>query len=158
MPDIPAFPFPTPVAPDTEASTPLSLASALDVPTPATEALVRQKTPLSLMETLAPPTSSALPLIPSHPSVDGSRVCFPDGIEAASSQSPLTWGQAQVGQVEQTEEERDGQNLLELAMLYGGCPSSRARSDDFPSTSGLSCFAMRADASVFVPSVFVGAA
>jgi len=158
MPVVRAFPYPTPVALDTDAATPLSLASALGVPTQATEALVRQKRPLSLMEILAPPTSSALPLIPSHPSADSSRVCFSNGIEAASSQSPLFWGQAQVEQVERTEEEPDGQNLLELAMLYDGCPSLCARSDNSLNARGLSCFAMRAGASVFVPSVSLGGA
>jgi len=158
MPDVPAFPFPTPDARDTDAATPLSLASALGVPTQGTEALVRQKLPISLMETLAPPTSSGLPLIPSHPSADSSRICFSNGIEAASSQSPPFWGQAQVGQVEQTEAEPDGQNLLELAMLYEGCPSLNARSDNSLNASGSSCFAMRAGASVFVPSVSIGGA
>jgi len=164
MPDVPAFPFPTPAAPVPEGATPLSLASALSVPAPPAEALVCQKTPLSLMETLAPPTISALPLIPAHPLADGSSFGFLDGIETPSSECPLTWCQAQVSQVgrassnSQIEESLDEQHLLDLAMLRGGCPPQHAPPDYSPNRAGLSGFAMRVDASVFVPSVSVGAA
>lgn len=173
MPEVPAFPFPMPPtsvpapvpAPVPAAAPPLSLVSALGVPPPP-EGLVRQKTPLSLMETLAPP--SAFPLTPAHAASDGSSFGFPDGIETPSSESSLGWGQAQIDQVgraprnSQTEEEWDEQQLeqqlLDLAMLHGGCPTLHAPPDYSPSGGGWPSFAMRADASVFVPSVPVGVA
>jgi len=108
--------------------------------------------------------SSPFPLTPAHPAADGSSFGFPDGIETPSSESPLTWGQAQLDQIgraprnSQTEEEWDEQQLLDLAMLHGGCASLHAPHDYSPSGGGWAAFAMRADASVFVPSVSVGAA
>lgn len=153
MPDVPAFPFPLPISPVPAAAPPLSLVSALGVPPPP-EALVRQKTPLSLMETLAPP--SAFSLSPAH----GNSFGYQEGIETPSSESPV-WSQAQVDQVgraprdTQTEEEMDEQQLLDLAMLHGGCPSMHAPPDYCLGWPG---FAMRADASVFVPNVSVGVA
>jgi len=166
MPDVPAFPFPLPPTPVPAAAPPLSLVSALGVPPPP-EALVRQKTPLSLMETLAPP--SAFPLTPAaaHQAADGGTFGYPEGIETPSSESPLGWSQAQVDQVgraprdSQTEEEWDEQQLLDLAMLHGGCPSIHAPPDyslNGGGWYGFDGFAMRADASVFVPSVSVGVA
>jgi hypothetical protein len=164
LPDVPAFPFPLPPTPVPTAAPPLSLVSALGVPPPP-EALVRQKTPLSLMETLAPP--SAFPLTPAHSTTDGGSFGYPEGIETPSSDSqtsPLAWGHAQADQVgraqrdSQTEEEWDEQQLLDLAMLHGGCASVHAL-PDYSLLGGVwPGFAMRADASVFVPSVSVGAA
>lgn len=159
MPDVPAFPFPMPPVPVPAAAPPLSLVSALGVPPPPAETLVRQRTPLSLMETLAPPVTSAFPLTPAHPAADGNSFGFPDGIETPSSESPLNWGQAQIDQVgrapcnSQTEEEWDEQQLLDLAMLHGGCPSLHPPPDYSPNGGCWSGFAMRADASVFVPGV-----
>jgi hypothetical protein len=161
LPEVPAFPFPLPSTPVPAAAPPLSLVSALGVPPPP-EALVRQKTPLSLMETLAPP--SAFPLTPAHPAADGGSFSFPEGIETPSSESPLAWGQAQNDQAGraprdlQTEEEWDEQQLLDLAMLHGGCPSLHPPPEYSLHGGGWSGFAMRADASVFVPSVSVGVA
>lgn len=162
MPDVPAFPFPLPPALVPAAAPPLSLVSALGVPPPP-EALVRQKTPLSLMETLAPP--SAFPLTPpAHPAVDGGSFGYPEGIESPSSESPIAWGQAQADQAgrvprdSQTEEEWDEQQLLDLAMLHGGCPSLHSSPEYSLNGGGWFGFALRADASVFVPSVSVGAA
>lgn len=164
MPDVPAFPFPMPSAPMPAAAPPLSLASALGVPPPPAEILVRQRTPLSLMETLAPPVTAAFPLTPALSATDGSSFGFSDGIETPSFESPLNWGQAQIDQAgiaprnSQTEEEWDEQQLLDLAMLHGGCPSMHSPLDYSPNGSCWSGFAMRSDASVFVPSVSVGAA
>lgn len=161
MPDVPAFPFPLPSTPVPAAAPPLSLVSALGVPPPP-EGLVRQKTPLSLMETLAPP--SAFPLTPAHPAADGGSFSYPEGIETPSSESPLAWGQLQNDQVgrapcdSQTEEEWDEQQLLDLAMLHGGCPALHPHPDYAFNLGGWAGFAMRADASVFVPSVSVGVA
>jgi len=160
MPDVPAFPFPLPPTPVPAAAPPLSLVSALGVPPPP-EGLVRQKTPLSLMETLAPPP--AFPLTPVHPAADGGSFSYPDGIETPSSESSLAWGQAQNDQVgrprdSQTDEEWDEQQLLDLAMLHGGCPSLHPPPDYALHGGAWSGFAMRADASVFVPSISVGVA
>jgi len=157
MPDVPEFPFPTRAAPVLEGATPLSLASALSAPAPTAEALVCQKTPLSLMETLAPSTISALPLIPVHPLADGISFC-------PTPECQLTWYQAQVAQAgsapsnSQIADTLDKQHLLELATLHGGCPPQHAPPDYSPSRTGVSGFAMRGDASVFVPSISVGIA
>jgi len=164
MPDVPEFPFPTRAAPVLEGATPLSLASALGNPAPPAEALVRQKTPLSLMQTLAPPAILSLPLIPAHPVADGSSHCFADGSGPPSYDCPLDWCQAQVSQVgsgpslSQMEETLDKQHLLDLATSLGGGPPHHAPPDYSPSRTGLSGFAMRGDASVFVPSFSVGIA
>jgi len=156
LPDVPAFPFPLPPSPVPAAAPPLSLVSALGVPPPPAETLVRQRTPLSLMETLAPPVTAPFPLTPAHPSSDGSSFGFPDGMETSSSESPLSWSQAP--QNSQTEEEWDEQQLLDLAMLHGGCPSLHPPPDYSPNSGCWSGFSLRADASAFVPSVSVGAA
>jgi len=164
MPDVPAFPFSMPPAPVPAAAPPLSLVSALSVPPPPAETLVRQRTPLSLMETLAPPVTSAFPLTPAHPAVDGTSFGFPDGISTPSSESSLSWGQAQIDQVGraprtlQTEEEWDEQQLLDLAMLHAGCPSLHPPPGCSPNGGCWSGFAMRAEAPAFAPSVSVGAA
>jgi len=164
MPDVPEFPFPTQAAPVLEGATPLSLASALSAPAPPAEALVRQKTPLSLMETLAPPTILPLPLIPAHPLGDGSSFCFPDGSEFPSPECSPTWCQVQISQVgsapsnSQIGETFDEQHLCDLATLPGGCPPQHAPPGFSPSRTRLYAFAMSGDASVFVPSVSVGIA
>merc|ERR1719272_1797302 len=103
-----------------------------------------------------------------HQAADGGTFGYPEGIETPSSESPLGWSQAQVDQVgraprdSQTEEEWDEQQLLDLAMLHGGCPSILHAPPDYSLNGGgwygFDGFAMRADASVFVPSVSVGVA
>lgn len=173
MPEVPAFPFVLPHTPMPVAAPPLSLVSALGVSAPPRELLARQRTPLSLMETLAPPVPPAFPSTPSCPPSDGSSCGFSDGV--ANSESPPHW-QAPVEQGKglcmPLEHRWDEQQSLDLAVLRSGCPPLLPPQDYSPnglssppgfephadySPNGSNClgFSFRADASVFVPMVAV---
>jgi len=174
LPEVPAFPFVLPPAPMPTAAPPLSLVNALGVSAPPREVLARQRTPLSLMETLAPPAPPAFPSPPGCPATDSNSYGFPD--EPARSVSPPHWQsplEQGHGLCAQSENKWDEEQSLDLAVLHSGCspllspqdyssngsssPGFALRADYSPNGSSCPGSGLSANASVFVPMVPVAA-